>query len=223
MPIYDRDAVNTMYEIKEVRDWDATNTSHIIKEVRDYDATNTSHIIYTSEAPLLNFSDEVTASTGGWAISSEGSGTYLKGYIADGKVAIYPEWPGGWYFAFDGSNYYGRGWMTTKNKIAFSGNSKLKLTFFYHRGYGDATKGSGFVYIALVTDNTYAGGNVTSNIMQGGNVYKSKVLQCSEDEATTTLELDVSGVTGSYYVQIGRWNKTAYCVFTNAFQTLILE
>lgn len=218
MPIYDRDATDIMYEIKEVRDYDTT-TNYIIKEVRDYDATNTSYIIYTSQSPdsptLLNLSDQATEITGGWTMANNGGSAYQWQYKDNG--------PAGWYMSFSGNNANGQGWMTTNQPVEISGYATLTLTSWYQKGYGDAAAGSGYIYIALTTNTDYAGGAAGSATMKGSNVVKSAVVLTSASSGTATVVLDVSGVDGSYYVQIGRWNKTSACVFTSALQTVILS
>ena len=181
---------------------------------------NLAYIAQTPDPPLiLNGIDQVSAVTGGWTIQNNGGEVYEQGWREESLTGG----PAGWYMSYNGNNAKGQAWMTTKNKIEISGCTALKLTSFYQKGYGDATPGSGYIYVALTTGTAYAGGSPGSSSMKGSNIYKSKVVMTEEKSGTITVTLDVSGVEGAYYVQVGRWNKTSACVFTTAFHTVTFE
>ena len=179
------------------------------------------YIAQTPDPPLiLNGIDQVSAVTGGWTYANNGGHEYLPwGWSESGIEGS----PAGCCMSFSGNNAKGQGWLTTNNKIEISGCTALKLTSFYQKGYGDATPGSGYIYVALTTGAGYAGGSPGSSSMKGSNIYKSKVVMTEEKSGTITVTLDVSGVEGAYYVQVGRWNKTSACVFTTAFLTVTFE
>ena len=178
------------------------------------------YIAQTPDPPLiLNGIDQVSAVTGGWTIQNNGGEVYEQGWREESLTGG----PAGWYMSYNGNNVKGQAWMTTKNKIEISGCTALKLTSFYQKGYGDATPGSGYIYVALTTGAGYAGGSPGSSSMKGSNIFKSKVVMTEEKSGTITVTLDVSGVEGAYYVQVGRWNKTSACVFTTAFLTVTFE
>ena len=218
MPIRDYDAT-TYYEIGELRDYDAT-ANYKIKEVRDYDAT-TNYLIYTAQTPdsptLLNQADEVTSITGGWGINSKEGNAYFQGHYPNGA----PGGVSGWAMSYNGNNRYGQGWMFTKKKVNLSGWDKIRLSFYYQRGYGDATKGSGCVFVALASTTAYVGGNA-SNHTQSSDANKYTYATYSSDSGATTIDLDISGVEGEYYIHVGRYNKTEYCVFSTVFQSVTL-
>ena len=177
------------------------------------------HLIYTATQPetpiILNGEDQVSAITGGWTLQNNGGYEYEQGW-SDGSSSSGR--PAGWYMCYSGNNANGQGWMCTNNPFRVSGYSTLKLTAYYAKGYGGATPGDGYIYIALTTSKSYSGGVPGSSTMNGANIKKSKVHATSASNGTVTVTLDISSIDGGpYYVQVGRWNKTASCVYRTGF------
>lgn len=171
-------------------------------------------------ALILNLSDQVTSVTGGWNIGGIDGHAYEQAYNS------YQE---AWVMSYDGHSWAGAGWMQTVNKIKISGYSKLRLTGSCHRGYGDADKGDGYVYIALVTQPSGSGANATgycggdpSHILPTISSYATqtavKVTQGYYSNNDIVLDLDVSDIDGEYYIQIGRYNQSGYDTFTSFFK-----
>lgn len=224
MAIYDNNGT-TSYEIGKLYDNDGT-TSYQIGNAYDNDGTN-SYLIYTANAPetatILNYSDQVSGITGGWKFGNKGGYAYHQGWVSGDNA---------WVMRYSDNNWSGAGWMETNSKIYISGYSKLRLKLRTERGYGDATKGNGYVYIAL-KNNASSGGENASYYCGGtpdhpwGNGWDSDNTNPVKyyqrwfgDNGETTIDLDISGVDGLYYVQIGRYNQTAYATFTTFFYTL---
>jgi hypothetical protein len=214
----------TNYEVGKVYEGDGT-TNYQIGKVYEGDGT-TNNLIYTAAEPdtpmILNYSDEVTAVTGGWKLGNKGGYAYTQGWSSDDNA---------WVMRYSGNNWSGAGFMQTINKFNISGYSTLRLSLKTVRGYGDATKGSGYVYIAIVPNASgsgnnasgYCGGkpdNKTANAYDNNNPAVAYIQSWYGDNSGTTLDLDVSAINGSYYIQIGRYNETGYATFTSHFYSL---
>lgn len=218
MPIYDFNGT-TKQEIGKLFDYDGTAT-HQIGKVYDNNGSANS-LVYSGNSPspalILNGDDEVTAVTGGWTLAKEGGHEYLFGYVSD---------TGAWEMAFSANNWIGAGWMVTKNAIDVSGYSKLRLNVKTVRGYGDASKTNGMVYVALATTSEYIGGYPDNNNKMGerkGNasaVVKYALQNYGDSGDYFNLDCDVSGIEGSYYVHIGRWDAQASRTFHSYFKSV---
>lgn len=171
-------------------------------------------------ALILNLNDQVTSVTGGWNIGNIGGYAYRQGYNNNDKA---------WVMSYSGNSWAGAGWMQTVNKIKISGYKKLRLTGWSHRGYGDADKGDGYVYIALVTQPSgsgenasgYCGGDpdhILPTISYSATQTAVKVTQGYYSNNDIVLDLDVSDIDGEYYIQIGRYNQSGYDTFTSFFK-----
>lgn len=158
--------------------------------------------VYKSTAPenpqLLINGLEIDASvTGGFSVEKKGSNWYFTvGYYkpsnADGYIRMYPNTRGNTY-AFWFSN----------SKIDVSGYSKLKMRIKANRKYGDNT--------AYSTNTMYIGGGLYS---ERGDAYSLDGVKAFINNITAslveyTVEVDVSGVSGEYYVGAGYWHTTS--------------
>lgn len=221
LQLFDCDGA-TIYPIKYIWDNNVT-TSYQIKNIWDNDGT-TSRLIYTLQSPdsptLLNYDNQVTSITGGWETNNIGGYAYFQGYNTGNPSGT--GWPAGWYFSFSGNNKAGQGWMYTKNKVNLSGWNKIILNFSYAQGYGAATMGTGVVYVALTNDKQYVGGTV-GNDGQTNNPVRYLSVYNSASSNTTSITLDISGIDGAYYINIGRYNSTGYATFTTMFHSVTLS
>lgn len=223
MPMYDWNGT-TGSELGKVYDWDGT-TSHQLGKGYDYDGT-TNNLIYTAAEPdipmILNYSDQVTAVTGGWNLGNKGGYAYTQGWSSGDNA---------WVMRYSGNNWSGAGFMQTIKKFNISGYSKLHLEYDSKQGYGNATKSNGWVYIALVPnasgsgDNAsgYCGGkpdNRKANAWDSSNPVVAYNQRESGDISNWSIDLDVSNIDGEYYVQIGRYNSDGYGTFSTFFKTL---
>lgn len=179
---------------------------------------STATLVYSAQSPdqsyILNLDDQKTDYTGGWALSNQGGYAYLQGYSSSTKS---------WEMSYSANNQYGRGWMTTKQKVDISGWSKLSLTLSYYEGYGDAYKTAGKCYLAICTDNAYHGFSANMwdyTLTSTSGIVRSSTAQCGDGSGSRTITVDVSGLDGSYYIQIGRANAADNKTFTSQFKTV---
>lgn len=183
--------------------------------------------VYTKETSkylpneLLLYADTMSDVTGGYTIGNIGGNAYYQGW-SDAENA--------WVMRYSGHNWWGAGWMQTNNMIDVTGYSTIRLTGSSYRGYGAADKGRGYVYIALVSEVSGSGDNASGYCgsapdkltVASGYQTPIKYVENLYGDDTITLDLDVSDIEGSYYIQIGRYNETGYYTFSSLFQTLTL-